>query len=231
MGFVAVCDAVLVVLQGNDETITAIAARFCVNRGWIRKWVSPALRYQVDGTRDQGPNSVDPVDPSLEYRMVIILMGVSGAGKTTVGKLLANDLGWTFYEGDDFHPRSNVVKMAQGIALTDDDRWPWLDELHKLIDGLVASGQNAVVACSALREGYRQHLRRGDTEVVFVYLKGDYQLIRSRIAERHDHFMKADLLESQFRTLEEPEGVVTVDVSLEPAKIVDAVKKKLGFPH
>ena len=163
--------------------------------------------------------------------MVIILMGVSGAGKTTVGQLLAGDLNWPFYEGDVFHPRSNVVKMAQGIALTDDDRWPWLDELHKLIDGLVASGQNAVVACSALREAYRRHLWRGDARVVFVYLKGDYGLISSRLAERQDHFTKADLLESQYRTLEEPEGVPTLDVGLEPGEIVEAAKQALGLQH
>ncbi len=161
--------------------------------------------------------------------MVIILMGVSGAGKTTVGSLLAHDLGWPFYEGDDFHPRSNVVKMAQGIALTDDDRRPWLDELHKLIDGLVASGQNAVVACSALREAYRQHLWQGDGSVVFVYLKGDYQFIRSRLADRQDHFMKADLLESQFRTLEEPVDAATVDVTPEPAAVVKAVRLAFGL--
>ncbi len=121
--------------------------------------------------------------------------------------------------------------MAQGISLTDDDRWPWLDELHKLIDGLVASGQNAVVACSALREAYRQHLWGGDARVVFVYLKGDYELISSRLAERQEHFMKADLLESQYRTLEEPEGVATVDVGLEPVEIVEATKQALGLQH
>jgi len=163
--------------------------------------------------------------------MVIILMGVSGVGKTTVGQLLARDLNWPFYEGDDFHPQSNVVKMAQGISLTDDDRWPWLDELHKLIDDLVASGQNAVVACSALREAYRQHLWGGDARVVFVYLKGDYELISSRLAERQEHFMKADLLESQYRTLEEPEGVTTLDVGLEPVGIVEATKQALGLQH
>ena len=161
--------------------------------------------------------------------MVIVIIGVSGAGKSTVGKLLAQDLGWPFHEGDDFHPRSNLVKMAQGIALTDDDRWPWLDEVRKLIDGLVASGQNAIVACSALREAYRQRLRQDAAEVVFVYLKGEQGLIRSRLAERQDHFMKAGLLESQFRTLEEPEGVVTMDVALNPEDIVGGLKRALGL--
>ena len=163
--------------------------------------------------------------------MVIILMGVSGAGKTTVGNLLAHDLGWPFYEGDDFHPRANVVKMAQGIALTDDDRLPWLDELLKLIDGLAASGQDAVIACSALREAYRQHLQQNDAGVVFVFLKGNNQLIGFRLAERADHFMKDDLLESQFRTLEEPVDAAVVDVTPEPAAVVKAVKQALGLSH
>ena len=163
--------------------------------------------------------------------MVIVIMGVSGVGKTTVGQLLARDLNWPFIEGDDFHPPANVAKMAQGTALTDDDRWPWLDKIRELIDGLVASDQNAVMACSALKEEYRHHLRRGDTEVVFVYLKGDDQLIRSRLADRQDHFMNSGLLKSQFRTLEEPEEGLTMNVALEPREIVDAVKQSLGLSH
>ena len=161
--------------------------------------------------------------------MVIILMGVSGAGKTTVGQLLAQDLGWPFFEGDDFHPRSNVVKMAQGIALTDEDRWPWLDRIRERIGTLVASGQNAIIACSALRQTYREHLLEGIRETVLVYLKGNYSLISSRLAQRQDHFMNADLLDSQFRTLEEPEGVITIEAVLEPQEIVDAVKQALSL--
>ena len=161
--------------------------------------------------------------------MVIILMGVSGAGKTTVGQLLAQDLGWPFFEGDDFHPRSNVVKMAQGIALTDADRWPWLDSIRERIGTLVASGQNAVIACSALRQTYREHLLEGIRETVLVYLKGNYSLISSRLAQRQDHFMNANLLDSQFRTLEEPEGVITIEAVLEPQEIVDAVKQALSL--
>ena len=159
--------------------------------------------------------------------MVIILMGVSGAGKTTVGQLLAQDLAWPFYEGDDFHPRPNVVKMAQGIALTDEDRWPWLDQVRQLIHKLVVSGQNAVIACSALKQVYRDHLAGGNDAIILVYLKGEYGLIRSRLTDRQDHFMKADLLESQFRTIEEPDGVITLDVTPEPEVIVDAAKKAL----
>ena len=161
--------------------------------------------------------------------MIIILMGVSGAGKTTIGQLLAQDLAWPFFEGDDFHPRSNVVKMAQGIALTDEDRWPWLDRIQELIHNLVVSGQNAVIACSALKQTYRDRLAADNDAVVFVYLKGEYKLLGSRLTDRQDHFMKTELLESQFRTFEEPDGVITLDVIPEPEVIVGAAKQALGL--
>ena len=161
--------------------------------------------------------------------MIIIVMGVSGAGKSTVGKLLALDLGWSFYEGDDFHPRSNVVKMAQGIPLTDDDRWPWLRRIRLLIDDLVSRGQNGVIASSALKQAYRDQLVKGEDDVKLVYLKGEYDLIMSRLEDRRDHFMKGSLLESQFREMEEPEGVVTLDVTSDPKVIVATVKQALGL--
>ena len=161
--------------------------------------------------------------------MVIIVMGVSGAGKTTVGRLLAGDLGWHFFEGDDFHPPANVAKMSRGIPLTDEDRWPWLDRLRKLISGLITEGQDAVIACSALKQAYRDRLQQGDKEVVFAYLKGDYEMITNRLTERQDHFMSADLLESQFSTLEEPKVVLTVDVDQDLPEIVRAVKAGLSL--
>ena len=154
-------------------------------------------------------------------------MGVSGAGKTAIGKLLAQGLCWHFYEGDEYHPPSNLEKMSSGIPLTDDDRWPWLDSLRKLMGGLISDGQNAVIACSALKQTYRDRLRQGNKEVVFIYLKGDYELIRTRLADRHDHFMSADLLGSQFRDLEEPETGITVDAGQDPAVIVNAVRTAL----
>ena len=154
-------------------------------------------------------------------------MGVSGAGKTTLGRLLAEDLGWLFYEGDDFHPPSNVDKMSEGIPLIDEDRWPWLDSVSELIGGLICDGQNAVIACSALRQAYRDHLQRGNKEVVFIYLKGNYELIRTRLAERQDHFMGADLLGSQFQTLEEPLDALTFDVLQQPAAIISAIRSDL----
>ena len=159
--------------------------------------------------------------------MVIILIGVAGAGKTTIGKLLAQELGWPFYEGDLLHPQTNIEKMKQGLALTDEDREPWLDNLQKLINGLIHRGQPGIVACSVLKRAYREHLQRDNEGARFIYLKGDYDLVRKRLEERKDHFMVADLLDSQFRTLEEPEGLLVVDILQEPEFIVSSLKREL----
>jgi len=161
--------------------------------------------------------------------MVVILMGVSGAGKTTIGQLLARDLGWPFYDGDDFHPQANIDKMRQGIALTDDDRDSWLAALQRLIRELLRESRSAVIACSALKRSYRDRLLSGEHNVRLVYLKGDYDLIRKRLQKRQSHFMKADLLASQFETLEEPEGALTVDIAQEPGAIVGLIKRALGL--
>jgi gluconokinase len=160
--------------------------------------------------------------------MIIILMGVSGSGKTTVGRLLARDLGWPFYDGDDFHPQANIDKMRQGIPLTDADRDSWLTALRRQIDNLIGNHQSAVLACSALKQAYRDRLRGDWPEVRFIYLKGDYALIRRRLRKRRGHFMKADLLTSQFATLEEPQGVPTVDIAQTPEAIVECIKQALG---
>lgn len=161
--------------------------------------------------------------------MIIVLMGVSGAGKSTIGKLLADDLGWSFYEGDDYHPRSNVIKMERGIPLSDDDRWPWLRRIRRIINDLISTGQNGVIATSALKRAYRDELVGSEDDVNLVYLKGEYGLILSRLEERKDHFMKGGLLESQFQTMEEPIGAVTLDVTPDPVLIVAAVKQALGL--
>ena len=159
--------------------------------------------------------------------MIVILIGVSGVGKTAIGQLLAEDLGWQFYEGDDFHPQANIDKMRQGIPLTDADRAPWLAALNRLIRDLVREGQSAVVACSALKQAYRDRLLRYTQDVRVVYLKGDYDLIRKRLQERPGHFMKANLLASQFDALEEPERVLAVDTAQEPETIVSLIKREL----
>ena len=161
--------------------------------------------------------------------MVVILMGVSGAGKTTVGRLLAAALGWTFYEGDDLHAPANVGKMSRGLPLTDEDRLPWLLALRKLIEDCLQRGENAVVTCSALKRAYREILKDGDAEVVFVYLKAAPRRIAERLERRHGHFVKENLLESQLATLEEPspEEALTVDASGSPEETVEEVRRKL----
>src|SRR3712207_6584842 len=146
--------------------------------------------------------------------MVVILMGVSGSGKTTVGRLLAERTGATFYDADDFHTPANVEKMRAGVPLTDEDRRPWLDALRALVASCLERGEPAVLACSALKEKYRERLRV-DGRVRFVYLEGDYELIEQRLKNRRGHFMKREMLKSQFETLEEPRRAVRVDARSE----------------
>lgn len=161
--------------------------------------------------------------------MVVILFGVAGSGKTTIGCLLSRELGWKFYDADDFHPISNVEKMKQGIPLSDEDRRPWLERVRELIRTSLAQRVNAVLACSALKESYRQYLRIDD-EVRFVFLKGEFGLIQERLRGRRGHFMDPSLLRSQFDTLEEPkEGVVVVDVTSSPSAVVQTIRRSLGI--
>ena len=162
--------------------------------------------------------------------MIVIIFGVSGAGKTTVGKLFARELGWRFVEADDFHPAANIEKMRSGQPLTDEDRWPWLDCLRKQIERSLSAGENAVLACSALKRIYRDRLRSSD-EVKFVFLRGDYALVEKQLRSRHGHFMDANLLQSQFDDLEEPqpdENVLAIELGRTPGKIVEKIKTKLN---
>jgi len=160
--------------------------------------------------------------------MVVILMGVTGSGKTTVGKLLSNELGWRYLDADDFHPQTNVAKMKIGVPLADADRTPWLETLRDLIRNCLDQGENAVLACSALKESYRGFLLI-DENVRLIYLKGDYALIEERLNERRGHYMNAKLLDSQFDTLEEPEGDVWIDVASSPDEIVKIIRSHLGL--
>jgi gluconokinase len=161
--------------------------------------------------------------------VIVIIFGVSGAGKTRAGKLLAQELGWRFYEADDFHSPANIEKMRRGIPLSDEDRWPWLERLRDLIKRCVESGENVVLACSALKRAYRQHLHVSE-EVKFVFLRGDYALIAKQLSRRRGHFMKPVLLGSQFADLEEPkpdEDVLTIELGRTPHEIVEEIKTKL----
>ena len=162
--------------------------------------------------------------------MVIIIFGVSGAGKTTVGELLARELGWHFYEADDFHSPANVEKMRRGVPLTDDDRWPWLESLRELIKRCVAANENAVLACSALKRVYRKHLRVS-AEVKLVFLRGDYALVAEQLRHRRGHFMNPGLLRSQFADFEEPEPqeeeVLTIELGRPPHELVEQIETKL----
>jgi len=155
--------------------------------------------------------------------VIVVLMGVSGAGKTTIGAALAQELGWPFIDADDYHPQANVAKMAAGKPLDDEDRWPWLDRLNAMLRGQT----EAVLACSALKERYRQRLAQGIEPLAWVYLKGDIELIRSRLGERRHRYMPASLLESQFAALEPPPEAITVDVSGDVDECVATIVRAL----
>jgi gluconokinase len=160
--------------------------------------------------------------------MVIVVMGVTGSGKTTIGDLLARRLGWEFADADEFHSAANKEKMHKGIPLSDVDRLPWLATIHDQIAKWVALKQNVVLACSALKQSYRQLLWNGP-EVQFVYLKGSYELIAERLRARKGHFADEHILAGQFRDLEEPSDAVAVDIGASPEEIVDEICRRLGL--
>jgi len=159
--------------------------------------------------------------------MITIVMGVSGSGKTTVGQLLAQSLNWDFSDADDFHPSANIEKMSLGIPLEDADRLPWLLQLQAAIDRWLLENKNVVLACSALKASYREMLCRDPQRMKIVYLKGSFHLLATRLKNRENHYMKADLLLSQLDTLEEPEDAIIIDASQSLELIVRQIKNHL----
>jgi gluconokinase len=161
----------------------------------------------------------------------IVVMGVAGSGKSTIGEKLAERLGWTYEDGDRFHPRANVEKMSAGHPLTDEDRWPWLRAIADEIDRICKKDEHVVIGCSALKRAYRDVLVHGRDDVRIVYLDGSQQLIAQRLAARKGHFMPPALLESQFKTLQPPgadERPVTVSIDASVEVIVEDILRKLG---
>ncbi len=159
--------------------------------------------------------------------MILIITGVSGVGKTTVGAVLAERLGWAFRDADNFHPQANVEKIRHGIPLTDADRLPWLAALRELIRAAGDTGM--VLACSALKQSYRDYLREGREDVALVFLKGNHTLIEKRLEGRKGHFAGPGILDSQFNDLEEPEDALVVDASRDPESIVEEIINSLGL--
>ena len=170
-------------------------------------------------------------DETGESPCALVVMGVSGSGKSTIADKLAERLGWTYEDGDKFHPASNVAKMSAGHPLTDEDRWPWLQAIAGEIDGVCKAGQHVVIACSALKRAYRDVLVHGRDDVRIVYLKGTPKLIGDRLAQRKGHFMPPGLLASQFKTLEPPdtsENPVTVSIDASVETVVDDIVRQLN---
>ncbi|MBI3528020.1 MAG: gluconokinase [Betaproteobacteria bacterium] len=159
--------------------------------------------------------------------MIVILMGVSGAGKTTIGRILSGKLGWPLFDADEFHSAASIEKMRNGIPLEDADRWPWLDRMNAMLRERDARGESVLLACSALKQAYRDRLSKGTAEIRWIYLRGEFELIRKRMEARKGHYMKAGLLESQFAALEEPRDALSVDIDDSPNSIADSILRRL----
>jgi carbohydrate kinase (thermoresistant glucokinase family) len=186
----------------------------------VRVFISPRKGHGLK--RDSHSNF------EVAMNMVIILMGPMGCGKTTVGKLLADALGWTFIEGDDYHPSENVEKMAAGIPLTDEDRNPWLVTLRTSMAESLSKGQSCIVACSALKEAYRNILGIDQKSVISIYLRGTRDLLQERLNRRTHRYMNNSLLDSQLETLETPQSGIVVDIDAVPEKIVGTIVEAIN---
>ena len=162
--------------------------------------------------------------------IVLVLMGVSGCGKSTVAALLAGELDWPFEEGDSLHPQANIEKMAAGHPLNDEDRWPWLEKVAEWVEECLDAGRSGIITCSSLKRSYRDIINRRGSGIEFVYLAGSKEVIAARLAARHGHFMPPALLDSQFATLEEPtpdEPSIRVEVGPPAAYLADQIREIL----
>lgn len=177
------------------------------------------MRPHGTGTpiRDQTPN-----------RMFLVLMGVAGSGKTTLGQALGRRLGWEFRDADGFHPPANIAKMSAGTPLQDEDRWPWLQAIRAHMESEHAAGRSGIIACSALKASYRKVLGQGQPWVRFVHLSGSRDLIEGRMRAREGHFMPVSLLDSQFATLESPDDAITLDIDRPPEALADEVLRRIA---
>jgi gluconokinase len=159
--------------------------------------------------------------------MIVVLMGVSGAGKTTIGQILSKKLGWPLSDADEFHSAASIEKMRNGIPLEDADRWPWLDRMNAMLREREGRGESVLLACSALKQIYRDRLAKSTTDLRWIYLKGRFELIRQRLEARKGHYMKAGLLESQFAALEEPADALSIDIDDTPEAIAESILRRL----
>lgn len=175
------------------------------------------------------PSDLPPPAPRPSPSTIVLLMGVAGSGKTTVGRQLAAELHWPYYEADDFHSTANKEKMGRGVPLDDTDRAPWLAAIRRAMDDCVAQGRSAVFSCSALKEKYREVLAAGLPGLRLVHLAGDRGLLAQRIAGRTGHYMKPGMLDSQLATLEAPRDALALDISQSPAELVAAIKRALAL--
>lgn len=180
------------------------------------------MNYTVSRTISLRPSATSNIPRGRSS--ILVIMGVSGSGKTTIGQLLSAELICSFIDGDDFHPPVNIKKMSSGEALTDEDRWPWLEILTDKIQEYIQQEQSMVLACSALKKSYREILCVERELVQFIYLKGNYATIVRRMQSRENHFMTKSLLQSQFATLEEPEDAIVVDISPSPSEILKSIR-------
>ena len=209
--------------------------RWQPNAIWTTKRGAGQTQYQLEDpnmTVHMRKERDSSISTPIAQPVVLVFMGVSGCGKTTVAALLAGRLGWRFEEGDAMHPQSNIEKMEAGHPLTDDDRAPWLRKVATWVDDRLDAGENGLVTCSALKRSYRDVINRRGSGVIFVFLAGSRDTIAARLAVRHGHFMPSSLLDSQFADLEEPtsdEPEIRVDVGPAPGVIAQGIMEKLGL--